>query len=673
MAQAVDKSLWLALCKFGGLLRKTFLMAAAVLVCHALLCSGECRAQLRKPAGSDSPEQTTVQPGQGSATIGSSGFKVPIPEIKMKRIIGDQPRRETPQAKPKEEEPVGIEAPSAPVPEETAPPSQIQRLPFDPVEPQPVRGPRKGPRRGPALPPKEPARPVARPELPVLPPAEEVTEPSAPPKRGPSRGPALPESTSTEEPPATVPVPATPQSIGKAPAEPALTEQPAEEHPPAERPSVERQPQDPVPTALQPPEPASEEHPPEKPQPAEHAPTETAPTAPTAPPAEVEPKKTAPVPEETESPSPERQQGVQKESLPDLLKPPRAPEDTVKPPPRPKKEILKAKPAALPTIIMKAPRSKEERKAMTVDRAETDEMADPREWIKLEERRDPEVIPPPEPEPAPETSMQPEVLPGHEPVSLPETQSVPEPKLQTPPQPETVPQPEPEAQPEQQPVATPEPQPEQQPIVKPEPTPTVPPEPAPSKTPESEPMPVPEQSPLDSSPKESLPAKPGAEPPVEKETLPPVPEPPPVREIVPSPLEDNVLESREVRDYLKRAAPILEELSLLMARAPQLTIADYDPSDPNAPAVPGDVHPKMDSMKRTLQILDSKAFEIIPPKKYIPFHGLIRESIAETFKACEAITVYLDSNNPEDLRGVQDHLIKARELIRQTRERTQSG
>jgi hypothetical protein len=146
-----------------------------------------------------------------------------------------------------------------------------------------------------------------------------------------------------------------------------------------------------------------------------------------------------------------------------------------------------------------------------------------------------------------------------------------------------------------------------------------------------------------------------------------------VREVLPSPLQDDVLESWEVREYLKRAAPILEELSLLMTRAPSLAIADYDPSDPNAPAVPGDVHPKMESMRRTLTILDTKAFDIMPPKKYMPFHGLIRESITETIKACDAISKYLDSSKLEDLRGVQDHLIKARELIRQTRERTQRG
>ena len=110
-----------------------------------------------------------------------------------------------------------------------------------------------------------------------------------------------------------------------------------------------------------------------------------------------------------------------------------------------------------------------------------------------------------------------------------------------------------------------------------------------------------------------------------------------------------------------------------MARAPSLTIADYDPSDPNAPAVPKEVHLKMDSMKRKLQILDSKTFAIIPPQKYAPFHSLIRESIAETYQACDSIVDYLDSSRTEALKSVRDHLLKARELIRRTRERSKQG
>ncbi len=536
----------------GGLIRRVFLVGTTFLMASVILFAGECRAQGRNTADSDSPELPTVQSGQDTATIGSSGFKVPIPEIKMKRIVGDQPSQAAPPAEPKEKVRDGGKAAKAPEPKETTSPPRSPRLPFDPTGRRPVRGPRKGPQREPAVPPEEPPHPVAEQDLPPLPPAEEVT---APPTRGPSRGPVQLESMVPEAAP----------------------------------------------------------------------PTDTPFTAPAAPPAEPEPEKTGPVSERTERPRTAKEEDAQKESVPELLRPPRAPEDAVEPPPPPKKEILKEKAAPTQPVLIKAPRSKEERKPMTLDSAETDEMADPRGWIKLDERRAPEAIPRPEPEPAPEILPQPEILPGKEPPALPETQPIP--KLQ----------------------------PQREPAVP------------------TEPMPVPEQSPLDSSPKETLPREPGAETPVGKEALPAVQEPPAVREVLHSPLQDDVLESWEVKEYLRKAAPILEELSLLMARAPSLTIADYDPSDPNAPAVPGDVHPKMDSMKRTLQILDSKAFEIIPPKKYIPFHGLIRESIAETYKACDAITAYLDSNKPEDLQGVQEHLFKARELIQRTRERPQRG
>ncbi|MFH1114554.1 MAG: hypothetical protein V1792_11585 [Pseudomonadota bacterium] len=388
------------------------------------------------------------------------------------------------------------------------------------------------------------------------------------------------------------------------------------------------------------------------------------------------------MPKETEPAPPEKEEGARKESRPEPVEAPRAPEDAVKPPPPPKKEILKQETAPPMPVVMKALRSKEVRKSLTLERAESDEMADPRGWIKLDERRDPDVVPLPEPEPEPHPAVPPEVLPEPEPRALPEAQPVPEPAPTRPeaspepePQPMVTPEPEPVVKPgpEPQPEPQPAPEPEPQPVVEPEPKPAAPPAPPPSAPSAPEPVPVPEPSHEDSGAKESPPPEPGVEHPKQKEALPPVPEPPPDRVLFPSPLQDDVLENWDVREYLRRTAPILEELSLLMARAPSLTIADYDPSDPNAPSVPQDVHPKMDSMKRTLQILDSKAFEIIPPKKYLPFHGLIRESIAETYKACDAITEYLDSSKPEDLQGVRDHLIRARELIRRTRDVPQQG
>jgi hypothetical protein len=162
---------------------------------------------------------------------------------------------------------------------------------------------------------------------------------------------------------------------------------------------------------------------------------------------------------------------------------------------------------------------------------------------------------------------------------------------------------------------------------------------------------------------------PAVEEPAELEpALPAVEEPsPPAKEFLPSPLAQEALDSPEVREYLRETAPLLEELSLLMTRAPSLNIADFDPSDADAPIVPKEIYLKMDSMKRELQNLDSKTFAIIPPPKYGPFHAVIRESITETYQACDAIISYLNERNDENLQKVMEHLTKARELIRKTR------
>jgi hypothetical protein len=162
---------------------------------------------------------------------------------------------------------------------------------------------------------------------------------------------------------------------------------------------------------------------------------------------------------------------------------------------------------------------------------------------------------------------------------------------------------------------------------------------------------------------------PAVEEPAEAEpALPAVEEPsPPAKEFLPSPLAQEALDSPEVREYLRETAPLLEELSLLMTRAPSLNIADYDPSDADTPIVPKEIYLKMDSMKRELQNLDSKTFAIIPPPKYGPFHAVIRESITETYQACDAIISYLNERNDENLQKVMEHLTKARELIRKTR------
>jgi hypothetical protein len=212
-------------------------------------------------------------------------------------------------------------------------------------------------------------------------------------------------------------------------------------------------------------------------------------------------------------------------------------------------------------------------------------------------------------------------------------------------EPETIPAVEPEAPKE---VLAP-PEPAQRPLTAP--TPEHLPEPA-----LKEPVPSALTPPAVEGPAEPEPALPAVEQPI-----------PPAKEILPSPLAQEALDSPEVREYLRETAPLLEELSLLMTRAPSLNIADYDPSDADAPIVPKEIYLKMDSMKRELQNLDSKTFAIIPPPKYGPFHAVIRESITETYQACDAIISYLNERNDENFQKIMEHLTKARELIRKTR------
>lgn len=204
------------------------------------------------------------------------------------------------------------------------------------------------------------------------------------------------------------------------------------------------------------------------------------------------------------------------------------------------------------------------------------------------------------------------------------------------------------------------------------------PEPAPELAPripkeetQTQPLPV------EPAPRESIhqPMRPPEEPkesvPVEAEPAPPVKEEPtPVKESIASPFGFQAEADPEAGPYLKATAPILEELSLVMARTPGLTIADYDPSEANAPVFPKELIMKLDSLKRELQILDSKTFEIIPPSKYVPFHSLIRQSITQTYQACDEIINFFNDRNEQSLQKVRDHLLKARELIQQTREKT---
>jgi len=165
-------------------------------------------------------------------------------------------------------------------------------------------------------------------------------------------------------------------------------------------------------------------------------------------------------------------------------------------------------------------------------------------------------------------------------------------------------------------------------------------------------------------PAEQLPLSPA------ERTVPPLeeqPPPSPVEEVFQSPLTADALGDREVRDYLKAATPILEELSLLMTRVPSLKIAEFDPSKTETPVVPEDVFLKLDSTKRMLQVLDSKAFAIIPPTKYAGFHAVVRESITETHQACEAMMNFFQNGDDGDLAKIRDHVQRARELIQKTR------
>jgi len=191
------------------------------------------------------------------------------------------------------------------------------------------------------------------------------------------------------------------------------------------------------------------------------------------------------------------------------------------------------------------------------------------------------------------------------------------------------------------------------------------------RAPEMLPAPEPEVAPLVEVPEHREPAEPNdlqVEKPEPKESIPSVEQPVPhVKESISSPLEESALHSREVLVYLRETAPILEELSVLMTRAPSLAIADYDPSEPGAAIVPKEITLKMDSLKRDLQILDSKTFAVIPPPKYAEYHSLIRQSIAETYQACDAILGFINEANPSTLRKADEHIFKARELIQRTR------
>ncbi len=96
-------------------------------------------------------------------------------------------------------------------------------------------------------------------------------------------------------------------------------------------------------------------------------------------------------------------------------------------------------------------------------------------------------------------------------------------------------------------------------------------------------------------------------------------------------------------------------------------MADYDPSQERPAAFRDDVYMKIEYMKRELQVLDSKTFAIIPPSKYTAFHSVIRDSITETYQACDTIMAYMRDPTSQNLQKMQEHLRRARKLIQMTR------
>lgn len=336
------------------------------------------------------------------------------------------------------------------------------------------------------------------------------------------------------------------------------------------------------------------------------------------------------------TPPPQEEKPAAKESESAPLKAPPVPEDVPPPLPVPKKEVLpKTSHPGLPPLL-EAEQAKESLRALPLESARVEDMADQRHWIPMEQRREPEVI---EPEPpAPQEAPVKEEAPPAEPPPLREI-----PKPEPPPVRMEIPQTETPAPKE---VEKPEP-PAFKEITRPE---------APAR----------ESVPEEQAHQPMVPPEPEVTAPVQE----PAPPPPPPKEVIPSPLEREALQDPAVRTYVRATAPILEELSLVMARAPSLAIADYDPSEANPPFFPKEILVKMESLKRELRILDSKTFEIIPPAKFAQFHSLIRQSITQTYQACDAVVQYFTERDEASLQKVRDHLMKARELIEQTRTRT---
>lgn len=541
-------------------------VAAIVVLFLLLVFPGFSRGQGPVRGNAQGERTETGQSEKTYAPIGDSGYKVRIPEFKLKRIIGDQPKPKPPSG-PQDEKPA---------PSEVRPPST------ESVKPD-VPGP--------------------RPRLPF--------------DRGPV-GPSAPVSSPADEQPSPAPAPVEDPQAYREPSAPAVED--SERVQDSEK---ERLRQD-----------GHKRESPLKEVPLESEAPATEPEASTAPP---------------------------KEHRSPVFTPPKAPEELLKPPPPPKKEVLPREKEKIPPLLgVQASKSKPV--GDRVEPVEVDDMADPRGWLPLVSRGEPQSVAPLESEQAGEMAAEKKDADAEGRESSPATLSreapqVAEPKQQARLEPAPLPEPTPEKKLDLEPSA--EPPVEERPEPKPEavPMPIPKPEPVPEVTPEPERQPAPEATPE---------TKPAPEETAPTESIPP----PAPREMITSPLDDDAVTSGEVRDYLRATAPILEELSLLMTRGPSLALSDYDPSDPNAPVIPKQIHLQMEWMKRELQVLDSKTFAIIPPKKYGEFHELIRQSIAQTYQACDAVLAYLAESKPENLKKMHQHLLKARDLIQRTTEKT---
>ena len=181
---------WCLVTYSAGIVGKLCVALVPVLLCSLWFVAAQCQAQQNGPRRPAPQRPPVVRSGQDSATIGNSGFKVPIPEIKMRRIVGEQPRRKAPQPPKKEVRPTP-QAPSrsSSSKEEMAESPQVPRLPFEPADTRPAVGPRKTSPRDAQESPAEPAPPASEPELPALPPAEELTETHSPPHPPPHEEP----------------------------------------------------------------------------------------------------------------------------------------------------------------------------------------------------------------------------------------------------------------------------------------------------------------------------------------------------------------------------------------------------------------------------------------------------------------------------------------------------